>query len=73
MTAFFDTLFGHASHANGHKSLLDRLNSVSSLYRSRVRLAQLDDQMLADIGVSRNDAEAEAERPVWDAPNTWKL
>ncbi|SDX35327.1 DUF1127 domain-containing protein [Litoreibacter albidus] len=43
-----------------------------SLYRQRRALAGLDDTRLNDIGVSRSDAESEALRPVWDAPQHWK-
>ncbi len=41
------------------------------LYTQRRALAQLDDTLLDDIGVSRRDAEAEARRPLWDAPSHW--
>ena len=33
--------------------------------RSRRQLAELDDRMLADIGVDRAAAHAEADRPFW--------
>ncbi|EYD74893.1 hypothetical protein Rumeso_03534 [Rubellimicrobium mesophilum DSM 19309] len=39
--------------------------------RSRRRLAELDDRLLADIGVSRAQAMQEARRPRWDAPEAW--
>lgn len=42
------------------------------LYRQRRRLDELDDRMLDDIGCSRAEAEAEAGRPVWDAPVHWR-
>ena len=42
------------------------------LYRQRRALAALDDNRLADIGLSRREADAEASRPVWDAPTYWK-
>lgn len=41
------------------------------LRRSRRQLSALDDHMLADIGVTRQDAMAEAERSVWDAQDHW--
>ncbi|MBN2905196.1 MAG: DUF1127 domain-containing protein [Rhodobacteraceae bacterium] len=37
----------------------------------RRRLAQLDDTQLRDIGVTREDARTEANRPVWDVPQSW--
>ena len=33
--------------------------------RSRRQLAELDDRMLADIGVDRATAQSEADRPFW--------
>lgn len=51
------------------KTLLDYL----ALQRQRRALARLDSDDLADIGLTRAEAEAEAKRPVWDAPEHWKL
>ena len=34
-------------------------------YRSRQRIAQLDPQLLKDIGVTYAEAEAEANKPFW--------
>jgi uncharacterized protein YjiS (DUF1127 family) len=42
-----------------------------ALHRSRQRLAVLDDHLLADIGVSRDEAMAEATRSAWNAPDHW--
>jgi len=47
------------------------LQSLVALSRQRRDLKRLDDRALADIGVSREDAIAEANRPVWDAPEHW--
>jgi uncharacterized protein YjiS (DUF1127 family) len=35
-------------------------------WASRRRLADLDDHMLKDLGISRAQAQFEASRPVWD-------
>jgi uncharacterized protein YjiS (DUF1127 family) len=43
-----------------------------SLARQRRTLAALDDHILSDIGLTRAQAEAEADRPIWDAPSSWK-
>ncbi len=48
-----------------------RILSLLSLARQRRALAQLDDRALEDIGVTRSQAEVEAKRPVWDAPDNW--
>jgi uncharacterized protein YjiS (DUF1127 family) len=49
------------------KSVLADLRNGFALQRTRHVLAQLDDRMLSDIGVSRAMAGTEAERPIWDA------
>lgn len=46
--------------------ILSGLMQALDLYRSRARLAQLDAHLLADIGLNRAAAEAEARRPIWD-------
>ncbi len=43
-----------------------------NLLRSRRQLNTLSDAQLCDIGITRAQAEAEAARPVWDAPASWK-
>ena len=45
-----------------HTSLLDAL----AVYRQRRALARLDDHALQDIGITREEAIAEARRPIWD-------
>lgn len=50
---------------------LTRLSVALEMQRSRARLATLDAHLLADIGVDRRTAEAEANRPLWDAPASW--
>lgn len=40
------------------------LVALDSRYRARVRLAELDERMLADIGVSRAEVDAELRRPL---------
>ena len=47
------------------------LRGALDLRRSRQALADLDDHLLRDIGLTRDEAREEAERPVWDAPATW--
>ncbi|WP_107846494.1 DUF1127 domain-containing protein [Litoreibacter ponti] len=48
------------------------LLSYLALYRQRRALAALDEDRLADLGLSRFEADAEARRPIWDAPAHWK-
>lgn len=42
------------------------LNEVLQAIATRRRLAEMDDRMLKDIGISRADARLEAERAPWD-------
>lgn len=46
-------------------SLLARMRAAWRRRRSRVVLSQLDDFMLKDIGLTRADAEHEANKPFW--------
>lgn len=52
-------------------SLISRLFQSREIARQRRKLAALDDALLDDIGLTRHQAEHEAERPVWDAPRNW--
>ncbi len=56
-----------------HRPMLSvtRLKALFAIRRQRARLARLDDAALTDIGLSRHEAEAEARRPIWDAPHSW--
>jgi uncharacterized protein YjiS (DUF1127 family) len=53
----------------GLAGVYDRLAATWIVWRERAnqrwRLAQLDDHMLRDIGVSRAAAEKEASKPFW--------
>lgn len=48
------------------------VSDVLGLFRQRRALAQLDDARLADLGLTRSEAETEARRPVWDVPVHWR-
>lgn len=52
-------------------TLLRRITDAVALHRSRQHLRALDARLLEDIGVSRNQAQNEAERAIWDAPDHW--
>jgi uncharacterized protein YjiS (DUF1127 family) len=47
--------------------LVDTLLAWQDRARQRYRLAELDDRMLADIGVGRAAAANEAAKPFWQA------
>jgi uncharacterized protein YjiS (DUF1127 family) len=58
--------------AAARRPLLSRLWHMLSVARQRQDLRALDAHLLADIGVDREQAEAEADRPVWDVPAHWR-
>jgi uncharacterized protein YjiS (DUF1127 family) len=51
--------------------LLRTFHALRQLRTERNHLSRLDDHLLRDIGVSRTEAEAEADRALWDAPRHW--
>ncbi|MGR3491713.1 MAG: DUF1127 domain-containing protein [Shimia sp.] len=55
----------HARRAAGLRSMLDAAHS-------RGQLSRLDAHALEDIGVTREEAMAEATRPLWDVPRNWR-
>ena len=44
------------------KALFVRLNWVFQIRRTRISLAELTDDQLADIGISRHEAQVEAQK-----------
>ena len=52
--------------------LFRRLATAVALGRQRARLSDLDPHILRDIGLSADEAEAEARRSVWDVPPNWR-
>ncbi|MCC5954973.1 MAG: DUF1127 domain-containing protein [Natronohydrobacter sp.] len=42
-----------------------------AMRRTRARLSLLDDHLLRDIGLTREEAAREAARCSWDAPRHW--
>ena len=61
----------HICCAPRKPSVFARLARARALYRQRRALRALDDAALTDLGLSRDEALAEARRPVWDAPQNW--
>jgi len=60
------------SEIRGRLSLLSRFLDSGALARQRRHLAELDDAILRDIGLTRDQALREARRPRWDAPRHWQ-
>lgn len=62
------------THALPARALSNRISlfSLFDLARERRALARMDDARLADLGLTREDALAEAKRPFWDVPSHWQ-
>lgn len=52
--------------------LAARLSAWRTVRKQRAKLSSLDARALDDIGLSRADAHAEARRPFWDVPESWR-
>ena len=50
----------------GIATLAAAIGRASAIRRSRAALADLNDHLLCDIGVTRAEARREADRPFWD-------
>lgn len=46
-------------------TVADRIMAANERWRQRQALMSLDEHLLKDIGLSRSDAEHEAEKPFW--------
>ena len=57
---------GHRHHAGRDVHLLKWLVQALATRHQRMRLEQLDDHLLRDIGVDRPTARAESQRSFWD-------
>jgi len=54
------------------RTLVQHLLRSHRIWRQRQDLLRLDASQLDDIGLSRDEAVAEAARPIWDAPANWR-
>ncbi|WP_101068794.1 DUF1127 domain-containing protein [Roseovarius salinarum] len=48
------------------------LRALAALFRQRQALRRLEDAALADLGLTRDEAEREARRAPWDVPDSWR-
>ena len=53
-------------------SVLATIAHFYGTWRQRQALKSLDNAALNDIGITRTEADAEANRPIWDAPDNWR-
>jgi uncharacterized protein YjiS (DUF1127 family) len=54
------------------QNLIGRVFTMLSLHYSRRSLERMDDALLRDIGITREEAYREARRPIWDVPASWR-
>lgn len=52
--------------------VLSYLNRALAVRRQRQALRDLPPEVLRDIGLTREEALSEAERPFWDVPRHWR-
>ena len=57
--------------AFGRKGVFNTFFALHALWVERQRLKTMENHRLNDIGLSRDAADHEARRPVWDAPDRW--
>lgn len=54
-------------------SLFSSISAYIAIARQRHALSQLDDHLLQDIGLTKHQANSEAERAPWDVPAHWRI
>ncbi|ODT60944.1 MULTISPECIES: DUF1127 domain-containing protein [Paracoccus] len=69
-TALLRVVTGHGIIPR--KPWLERLLTMLDVRRTRIDLSRLSDDHLRDIGLTRDDVEAEIARPLWDVPRHWR-
>ncbi len=62
----------HRAALPARHSIVSRLGFALAARRQRNALKNLDDRALSDLGLSRDQAEAEASKPIWDVPASWR-
>ncbi len=67
-----DTARALAPASQPRRSFAQVLMRALGLARQRRALAKLAPEQLEDIGLSAEQARAEAARPFWDAPAHWR-
>ncbi len=55
------------------RGLFRTLLQLRAARRQRLALARMDDSRLCDLGLTRGEAQREAARGFWDAPDNWRL
>ncbi|NTT86108.1 DUF1127 domain-containing protein [Tabrizicola fusiformis] len=67
-----DYAIGHMPLRGTPRRLLAGISTALAVRRQRAELARLPETLLADLGLTRAEALAEAQRPLWDVPARWR-
>ena len=70
--SFTQALSNEARQLRRPVLLAARISALLSLRRQRRDLVMLGHDRLADLGLTPDQAWAEASRPVWDVPAHWR-
>lgn len=62
----------HANCPSKPRMLWAKLRDMRAVSVQRRQLRELDDHLLADIGITRKEATAESGQPPWNVPNHWR-
>jgi uncharacterized protein YjiS (DUF1127 family) len=60
-----------AGTAKPRIAILETLRQVFALRQQRLALRELEDYRLCDLGLTRDEVSAEADKPLWDVPAHW--
>jgi uncharacterized protein YjiS (DUF1127 family) len=70
MIGFFASVFTRGQEENTGPSLVSRLWTTLSNWQNRAMMRQhllaMNEHMLKDIGLTRSDAQREANKPFWE-------
>ena len=72
MSVSFSQTNIRANHAKKPLSFWGKLGAMIAVRRQLRHLAELDDHMLNDIGVTRAEALKESMKTAWNAPDHWQ-
>ena len=62
----------HHSHPSALARMVASIVRIHLIWQQRQQLATMDASLLDDIGLNRDEALAEAARPIWDVPRAWR-
>ncbi len=68
----FTTTRRTTAHRPVFTGVFGRFADILGVWRQRRHLAKLDDASLNDIGLTRAEADAESQKPIWDVPQHWR-